>query len=150
MEYELYHYGIPGMKWGVRQARDASRDLDRKKSAYRRAKIARNRSVARGESSYEVIRKMDNYASAKNDYRNAKREFHENAPALAKIERGAGKATAALAAVGAMYIADKKLLGGVGTAAAKIAAESAVKVIGMATITAFTAARGDSNIKWKV
>ena len=51
---------------------------------------------------------------------------------------------------GALHVVDKKYLGGVGTAATKIAAESAIKVIGMTAITAYTMARGGSNIKWKV
>lgn len=149
-DLELYHYGVKGMKWGVRQARQAGRELDRKKRAYTQAKRARNRAVSRDTGYDDIARKTANYTQAKADYRQAKREFNENAPNRVKVERGVRKTAAALGKIGMMYVADQKFLGGVGTAATKIAAQSAVKVIGMTAVTAYTMARGGTNIKWKV
>lgn len=146
----LCHYGVPGMKWGVRQAREAGRDLDRKRRLYKQARLARNLSVMRGESGVSVGYKTDNYKKAKDDYRQAKKEFRENAPAQAKAQRGATKAAVALAKVGALYVVDKKVFGGAGAAVTKIAAEAAVKAVGMTAITAFSLARGDTNLKWIV
>lgn len=148
MNDELYHYGVKGMKWGVRQAQEAGRELDRKRKMYKQAKLARNISLLKGESGVSVGYKTDNYNQAKTDYRQAKKEFNANAPARVKVQRGAKNATIALAKVGALYVVDQKVFGGAGTQAAKIAAESAIKVVGMTAITAYSLARGDSNLKW--
>ena len=150
MEYELYLYGVKGMKWGVRQAREASRDLDRKRIAYLKAKRVRNKAVSRDESLNQVVRKIDDYELAKSEYRTAKQEFDRNAPYKVKAERGARKAVIALAAIGTASMVDKKFLGGVVTNSAKIATKSAIKIVGMTTMTAFTMARGGTDIKWKV
>lgn len=147
---ELYHYGVKGMKWGVQQAREAGRELNRKRSAYKRAKLSRNISMLRGESGTSIAYKTDNYNLAKHEYKQAKKEFNRNAPNRVKIERGAKNTAAALAKIGAMYAIDKKYLGGAGTASAKIAAEAAVKVVGMTAITAYSLARGHTNLKWNM
>lgn len=147
---ELYHYGVKGMKWGVTQAREAGRELNRKRSVYRRAKLSRNLSALRGESGVSVAYKQDNYNQAKYEYKQAKREFNRNAPAKVKAERGARNAAVALAKIGAMHVIDKKYFGGVGTASAKIATEAAVKVVGMTAITAYSLASGHTNLKWKI
>ena len=147
-DLELYHYGVPGMKWGVGQAREAGRELNRKRSAYKRAKLSRNMSVLRGESGTSVAYKTDNYRQAKYEYKQSKKEFKQNAPNRVKVERGVKNATVALAKIGALRMVDKKYLGGAATASAKIAAESAIKVVGMTAITAYSLARGHSNLKW--
>ena len=148
MTNELYHYGVKGMKWGVRQAQEAGRELDRKRKLYKQAKLSRNVSLLRGESGVSVGYKTDTVNQARSEYRQAKKEFEANAPARVKVERGARNATATLAKIGALHIVDKKVFGGAGTEAAKIAAEAAVKVVGMTAITAYHLARGDSNLKW--
>lgn len=148
-ETELCHYGVKGMKWGVRQAREAGRELDRKKRSYKQAKRARNMSVLRGESGVSVGHKTDNYNRAKNEYRLAKKEYNQNAPVAAKIYRGSMKTTVALGKIGALYAVDQKVFGGAGTHAARIATEAAVKVLGTTALTAFALARGDTNIKWE-
>jgi hypothetical protein len=147
---ELYHYGVKGMKWGVTQAREAGRELNRKKRAYNRAKLSRNVSLLRGESGMSVAYKTDNYNQAKYEYKQAKKEFNRNAPTRVKVERGAANTAKTLAKIGALHVIDKKYFGGAGTASAKIAAEAAIKVVGMTTITAVSLARGHSNLKWNI
>lgn len=169
-ETELYHFGIKGQKWGVRryqnrdgtlteagkkrknwdvqQAREAGRELDRKKRLYKQAKLARNMSVLRGESGVSAGYKIDNYNQAKNEYRLAKKEYNQNAPVAAKIRRGSMKTTVALGKIGALYVVDQKVFGGAGTHAARVATEAAVKVLGMTALTTVALARGNTNIKW--
>lgn len=67
-----------------------------------------------------------------------------------KVQRGAKNATVALAKIGALHVVDKRVFGGAGTQAAKIATEAAVKVVGMTAITAYALARGNTNLKWNV
>ena len=147
---ELYHYGVKGMKWGVQQAKQAGRELDRKKRAYNRAKLARNVSLLRREGGESIGYKTDKYNIAKYEYKQAKKEFNDYAPTRVKAQRGARNAAVALAKVGAMHVVDKNYLGGVGTAASKVAAEAAIKVVGMTAITAYSLARGHTDLKWKI
>lgn len=128
---ELMHYGVKGMKWGIRKARQKSRELDDKKAAYTRA-------MKDDTKSYQEAR------SAKRTYKAAKKEWRQNAPTKAKLERGAAQTVKALAKVGSMYATDQIFFGGIGTRVVK----EAIKVVGMTTITAYTAARGGYDIHW--
>jgi hypothetical protein len=148
---ELYHYGVKGMKWGVRQANEASRELNRKRRVYKRSVRDYNRAVYRqrhGRDRGDTSRKAIEAQLAKQEYKRAKSEFRNNAPTRVKVERGAKKAATALAKVGALYAVDKKYFGGAGAIATKMAAETAIKTIGMTAVTAYTIARGGTNIKW--
>ena len=61
------------------------------------------------------------------------------------IHKNAGKAVAGtLAKVGEAYVVDQMFFGGYGTTACK----EALRTVGMATITAYTMARGGYDIKW--
>ena len=82
MEYELYHYGVPGMKWGVRKARPQSN-----------SRIARdyNRSIKKSNKSYaKNVGKMVSTKEIKdlNDYRlNKVRGRKDSARKQKKIEK---------------------------------------------------------------
>ena len=92
---ELYHYGIPGMKWGIRKA----------KSQVALARTARRQSQA----TQNMNSSRDAYKQAKSQYKQAKKA--ERSSAEAKAERaarakraakiGAAAAVTALAVYGA-------------------------------------------------
>lgn len=88
---ELYHYGVKGMKWGVRKAQPQSY-LDRKKSAYKTAKKEYNKSFNkaynRAAAAYspfkkhrqandarweDAANKAESLNKAKSDYKSAKK-----------------------------------------------------------------------------
>lgn len=145
MEYELVlaHHGVKGMKWGVRKAREAKRDLNQKERAYKQAK-------SRYKNSTKIAREQNrkDYKQTKSDYKSAKKEFKENAPARVKAERAAEKgakaAASALANIGFSYYMDQTFNAGRGTKAAK----DAIQAIGILSVTAIARARGATDIHW--
>ena len=129
---ELYHYGVKGMKWGHRKARDND-PVYQKKQAYKQAKRDYN-SAARlanrrryDENSSSVRRRiaarnrLDDAAAkaevmdkAKADYKQAKKDRKANMTPEEKAARrkkaiiiGTAAAGAALAVAGAYYIKSK-------------------------------------------
>ncbi len=140
---ELRHYGVPGMKWGVRryqnkdggltsagkkrygEGRPSKLDRDRAKAAKKleRAKTKRGREKAQAD--------VDRLAKAKPE-------------SYAKAHSVSARVNTAMTKIGALYLGDQIFNDGRGTRAAI----QAVKGIGMATITAYTMARGGYDIKW--
>ena len=109
---ELYHYGVKGMKWGVRKFEKASADLDKRKSAYKKAKKEYNKAFNRADTFrvaalspvkkhrqaqekrwYDAAKKAEKANKLRQEYKTAKKEFNKNTTALQKVGR-VGKKTA--------------------------------------------------------
>lgn len=162
---ELVHYGVKGMRWGVRKATKSSSGLtDRQikkyaKKGYAQDSFRSNKTVGgklwdaytgahkiAGAAKYETSSKKQNRERAEKYLADKKRD--KKAPAKKKAAKiaakGAVAATTALAKVGQAYVTDQLFFGGVGTRVAK----ETLKGVGMATVTAYTMARGGYDIKW--
>lgn len=141
---ELMHYGVKGMKWGVRKARQEYRKLDTLKGQYKHAKKAYDRSFSYAYNSSgkafstSRVKRAENDArwkdanrdaarvkKAKAAYKEQKKAVRDNAPVAAKLERGAKAVGKGMAVVGGMYIADQVYYGGAGTKFAKAATKKA-------------------------
>lgn len=164
----LYHYGVKGMKGGVRKYQSASKNLDEKKAAYKQAnkeyKKSFNKAYNRAIAGWSPVKKhrqnndarwedaaakADKANKAKADYKAAKKEFNKNTTVGQKVGRalssnGAKATGKALGKIGKVYLTDQIVTGGAGARAAK----SALTFIGRASITAVVMARGGSDIKW--
>lgn len=162
---ELQHYGVKGMKWGVRKARTSSGGLtDRQikkyaKKGYAQDSFRSNKTVGgklwdaytgahkiAGAAKYETSSKKQNRERAEKYLADKKRD--KKAPVKKKAAKIAAKGATAtakvLGKVGQAYVTDQLFFGGAGTRAAK----QAVKTVGMATITAVKMAGGAYDIKW--
>lgn len=162
---ELMHYGVKGMKWGVRRAKKSSGGLtDRQikkyaKKGYAQDSFRSNKTVAgkvwdaytgahktMASAKYETSSKKQNRERAEKYL--ADKEKNRKTPTKKKLAKAAAKGAKAtagcLAKVGQAYVTDQLFFGGYGTAAAK----EAIRGVGMATITAYTMARGGYDIKW--
>lgn len=53
-EYELYHYGVKGMKWGVRKKRYGDVNLDRKRKLGQRVGDMDDVTIKKGTKVYRV------------------------------------------------------------------------------------------------
>lgn len=159
---ELVHYGVKGMKWGVRRKRSGPlSDKEVKKYAkkgyaqdsYRSNKTAGGKVWDRVTGAHKIQADIQYDTSSKQKNRERAEKYladkergSKNRAENAKrtMVRGAAKTAGALAKVGQAYVTDQVFFGGMGTDACKLA----IKTIGMATITAYTMARGGYDIKW--
>lgn len=145
---ELMHYGVKGMKWGVRRARKEYKNLAVVKGEYKHAKKAYDRSfsyaynnskdayspsrVRRAQNNArwaDVNRDAERMKAAKKVYKDKKKEVRENAPIAAKLERGGKAVGTGLAVVGGMYLYDQVYLGGIGSKTAKAAVSKAYNTL---------------------
>lgn len=173
---ELMHYGVKGMKWGVRKKRDT--EVTRTKAAYKTAKKEYNKAYNRTFNSLSVYGSMspskkhrDAYdkrvedvvdkAYRMDDAKKAYKAAKKQAKAAAKESRQKTPSKSAenlkkAAAKGAKATAG--CLAKVGQAYVTdqlffggygtAAAKEAIRGVGMAVITAYTMARGGYDIKW--
>ncbi len=125
----LAHYGVKGMKWGVRKKRDNSHN---KNYSDKQRKSDRAFYGNRGE---KRINKKLNEGYGLRGARHLEVERKERKQKIKKtVKKGAKRAGRALVSVGSLYLTDQIFYGGAGTRAVKqvgkSAARSAIKKIG--------------------
>ena len=164
-DFELQHYGVKGMKWGVRKASKSSGDLtDRQikkyaKKGYAQDSFRSNKTIGgkiwdayTGAHKTQASIKYDTSSKKANRERAEKyladKKQNKKSPSRKKAAKIAAKGATAVAGtlgkIGTAYVADQVFFNGVGTTACK----QAVRGIGMMTISAYTMARGGYDIKW--
>lgn len=160
---ELLHYGVKGMKWGVRKFEKKYEELGRKKTEYREAKKAYNKSFNkaynRAIAAYspskkhrdandkrwnDAAEKAEKLKAAKKEYKDIKKEVRENTTVGQKIGLGVAKVAPVLDKIGKTYLYDQMFNGGRGTEATK----NALRIAGVFTVYAAAKARGDTIVEW--
>ena len=135
---ELYHFGVKGMKWGVRK----------KTSSVNKNYTAKQRKQDRafyGKGGEKRINKKLNEGHGLRGARHYEAERKErNEKIQKKVKKVSQKTARAAVKVGTAYLADQIFWGGAGTKAVK----SAVKHTGRAFVSAWVLANGGSNIRW--
>lgn len=130
---ELQHYGIKGMKWGVRRNTDYTDKQRRHDRAFY------------GKSGEKRINKKMNEGHGVQSARHYEVERKERKERTQKaVQRGAKKTAKVLGKVGKVYLTDQILFGGAGTRAVK----NTVKYTGRAAVSAYIKARGGWDIRW--
>lgn len=162
MKDELIHYGVPGMKWGVRKRylnNDGSlNDKGIKKYAKKGyAKDSYNSNKTRlgkaydlytgahkinASMKYDTVSKKQNRARAEQYLKD--RNKKKSAPARQKITKVTAKTAKASVSLGKAYLTDQIFFNGAGTRAVK----STTKAAGRAAITAYMKSRGATDIRW--
>ena len=161
---ELYHYGVKGMRWGVRRYQNKDGSLTPKGiKRYAKAGYAKDSYNANETTSGKVYDKISgahrivadakyNRSSKKQNQARAEKYLAEKEASNAKTKeklkkttiKGAEVTAKTLSKIGEAYVSDQIFFGGVGT---KIAKETMIQT-GRAAVTAYTMARGGYDIKW--
>lgn len=84
---ELYHWGVKGMKWGVRKKRPVHPDYEK---AHSKKRIS--------EMSSQELRERNNRLQAEQQYKNLKKQSSRGQRALSTFIKTAGTITAVTAA----------------------------------------------------
>lgn len=169
MQYELYHYGVKGMKWGVRRYQNADGSLTEKgvkkyaKKGYADDSFNRNKSAAgKAYDAYTGAHKQ--HAKVMYDTRSKKQNRDRAEQYLADKEARKNQAVknarkkvtkekaAKYAAKGAEIASKAALMSAVddvfyGGAGKRVAKEAAIQT-GRAVVTAYTMANGGYDIHW--
>ena len=162
MNDELIHYGVPGMKWGVRKRylNDDGSLNDRGVKKYAKkgyAKDSYNSNKTRMGKAYDLYTQAHkHHAGIKYDMASKKqnraraeqylkdRNKKKSAPVRYKIAKATVKTAKASATLGKAYLTDQIFFDGRGTKAVK----ATTKAAGRAVITAYMKARGATDIRW--
>lgn len=135
---ELIHYGVKGMKWGVRRnLNNANKDYSNKQRKHDRAFYG-----TRGEKRINKKLNQGYGIQSARHYEVERREKINNAKRT--VKKGVKTTTKLLSKIGALYITDQVFYGGAGTRAAKTTA----KYAGRAVVSAYMKARGGWDIRW--
>lgn len=136
-DYELYHHGVKGMKWGVRKKYlKSDGSLNPKgvkkyaKKGYARDSIRSNRSTSgKVFDAYTGAHKIDADIRYDSSSKKANKERAEqyvkelsdrkNAPTSEKINKGLKTSAKILTKVGSAYLEDQLFFGGIGTSTVK-------------------------------
>ena len=145
--FELQHHGVKGMKWGVRRYQNKDGSLTPK--GKKRSRLDRAADAAQRDA--DNLRKHGYTAEADavqkvadKNRQKAERNRQKTERRKQTAKRGAKAVAGTLAKVGEAYVVDQMFFGGYGTTACK----EALRTVGMATISAYTMARGGYDIKW--
>lgn len=159
---ELMHYGVPGMKWGVRKRylNDDGSLNDRGIKKYAKkgyAKDSYNSNKTRMGKAYDLYTQAHKhhasikYDMASKNQNKARAEQYlkdknksKNRSTKEKAIRFTAKAAKASASVGKAYLTDQIFFNGAGTKAVK----ATTKAAGRAAITAYMRSRGATDIRW--
>lgn len=99
MDYELYHYGVPGMKWGVRRSRRQLSKIDKKARKQNWSDDAIDAAKVRikkvSQMSNAELRKLNERTRLENEYANLnKRQKSAGEKFASEIMRETAKETA--------------------------------------------------------